>query len=364
MRILSITLLASACLIAIGCKHDLSKIKRWEEGGVSGEGADAGPDGENDAGGSSGSGGSGGESGSGGGSDERCTFGDERPCVCPDDQEGVQRCQLNRTYGPCLCEPVAGGTGGGGVAGIGGRGGIGGIGGTPGVSGIGGIGGVGGVGGAAGVAGIAPEPIICRPDCVGDDTLSLCMQYCNVFCENLERYCDVSRCPARDIFCSPEGTVVQTCVASCSDNDVDCARSVCETEKMWTCVEFAEFCLYGDATCDPGGTCRDTCVSHDDYECDDGGELSLYYACAWGTDCFDCGTRYGEPPSCSAVGCECMDLVDCCGFFFGLSTCVDPGNGNPTCYATCSYSGSDECDPGNECIAIDTGDTFVCVPLL
>ena len=43
--------------------------------------------------------------------------------------------------------------------------------------------------------------------------------------------------------------------------------------------------------------CSDACPHARDGECDDGGDGSLYMACAHGTDCMDCGERpHASPP--------------------------------------------------------------------
>ena len=342
-------LLASAGLVATGCKHDLSKIAPAGDAGeaTGGSGRDL----------TSGSGKSGTGDSTGGpndsGSEDSCEIGSSRPCQCDDGSEGEQQCQLSGTYGPCQCESSAGGTGGNGEAGIGGRG------------------GTGGDGAAGNSVGIVPvdrstgSGIMCRPECIGETAIELCVQYCNMFCDNMERYCDNSRCPARGIFCAPEGTVTQTCLSSCNHGDESCARAACELEKTYSCNDYAQYCLNDDASCDMNGTCRNTCKSVDDSECDDGGEHSRYSTCPWGTDCNDCGVRYGGPPPCSAIGCDCGRNGDCCGFLFGLSYCVDLGDGFPNCYATCSSPGRGECDPGFECTYTEDeeGDAHVCIPV-
>ncbi len=351
--LIAILLLAGAGLIAAGCEHDLSKIAPAgdeRDGGGSGSGGQSGSGGESGTGGSPDESGTGGESGGGG--DISCEPGSSQPCLCPEGAEAEQHCQPDGSYGPCQCEPSAGGTGGDGQAGIGGRSGVG---------GIGGIGGEGGDGGVGPVGGSPGDGIICEADCIGDTAVELCMQYCNMFCDNLERFCDSSRCPARDIFCAADGTITQTCLSSCNDGDVSCTRAVCEFEKTFSCADYAQYCLNGDATCDMGGTCRDTCNTPYDMECDDGGEGSLYSTCAWGTDCSDCGPRYGDPPPCSAIGCDCASNGDCCGWHFGLTYCVDFGDGFRNCYATCTSPGSGECDPGFECVYVES--TYICAPV-
>ena len=52
----------------------------------------------------------------------------------------------------------------------------------------------------------------------------------------------------------------------------------------------------GDKNEDSSGldeSCTNTCDWAYDGECDDGGPGSQYSLCTYGTDCADCGTRYG-----------------------------------------------------------------------
>lgn len=41
--------------------------------------------------------------------------------------------------------------------------------------------------------------------------------------------------------------------------------------------------------------CNDTCAYSSDLACDDGAPGSSYSLCNFGTDCTDCGVRYGSP---------------------------------------------------------------------
>jgi hypothetical protein len=41
------------------------------------------------------------------------------------------------------------------------------------------------------------------------------------------------------------------------------------------------------------GLCSNTCAYAHDGECDDGGTGAVYNVCSLGSDCADCGTRYG-----------------------------------------------------------------------
>jgi hypothetical protein len=185
------------------------------------------------------------------------------------------------------------------------------------------------------------------------------MQLCNLMCENRERFCEYTRCKLRDLTCAPDGEIVQQCVSLC-ENDTDYARSICELELTSTCEDYREYCDDGAVVCDPGGTCYDTCETYGDYECDDGGPDSLYSSCAWGTDCSDCGVRFGSPPQCSAVGCGCVNIRDCCGAFSGRSTCVNTPDGSAACFATCMTGMPADCDDGQDCVPLEDGVTYVC----
>ena len=46
-----------------------------------------------------------------------------------------------------------------------------------------------------------------------------------------------------------------------------------------------------------GGICTNTCQYANDGVCDDGGPGSTYNVCTYGTDCNDCGIRYGTSSS-------------------------------------------------------------------
>lgn len=352
MRTLSVLLLLSACLILFGCKHDLSKIEPAADSpgfsgegaggksgseGKSGEGGESGSEGNGGESGESGEGGEGGRSGSEGGSGvPRCPVpGRTVDCVCPDGKTGIQECLPDGDWSACQC-PVNGGEGG--------------------------FGGFSGLGGIGGYGGIVPAPLMCQSDCIGDDSTTLCMELCHLFCEGQERYCEYSRCPPRNVFCAPDGEGTAVCLENCSNDEV-CARSTCEETKGLTCTSFGEFCRDGDPICDPGGTCRDTCFYFDDGECDDGGVNALTHLCGWGTDCTDCGTRYEEPAYCSTIGCECTDHGECCRNFDERAFCVDRGDGVGICMMSCTSMGSMECEPGFVCVPIDAGAYFACAPL-
>jgi hypothetical protein len=141
-----------------------------------------------------------------------------------------------------------------------------------------------------------------------------------------------------------------------------------------------------------GSLCNDTCVYSDDGLCEDGGPSSVISLCALGTDCTDCGTRSGTggygtggtsiiigtggtgtggvsgAPLCSDTcawsddgACDDLSLCeygsDCsdCGVRYGSGT---GGGGNSTggvatggtsgalCSNTCAYAYDSECDDG------------------
>ena len=81
-----------------------------------------------------------------------------------------------------------------------------------------------------------------------------------------------------------------------------------------------------------GNGCTNTCDSHHDNECDDGGPNSLYAVCDLGTDCADCGPR---------------TEADALGAVTGAGGTAPPAaGGNAGCTNTCPSSNDGECDDG------------------
>ena len=85
--------------------------------------------------------------------------------------------------------------------------------------------------------------------------------------------------------------------------------------------------------------CFDTCLTHGDGECDDGGLDSEYNVCALGTDCADCGPRTGFTCNCEDgyEGLTCATLSDPCS----VLDCVNGGVCETQCFlglcaASCS----------------------------
>ena len=131
-----------------------------------------------------------------------------------------------------------------------------------------------------------------------------------------------------------------------------------------------------------GGVCLNTCEHANDGECDDGGPSSMYNLCDYGTDCGDCGWRGPTPEyeldvtgqvcenTCAwAFDGECddggpMSLYDACGFGTDCGDCGprDPmaatvptmPSGTPPeataegdlCSNTCPWANDGECDDG------------------
>lgn len=85
--------------------------------------------------------------------------------------------------------------------------------------------------------------------------------------------------------------------------------------------------------------CHDTCLTHNDNECDDGGVGSLYNVCAMGSDCSDCGTRVGFTCNCDTGynGLTCDTAADPCATVH----CINGGICEQQCFlglcaASCS----------------------------
>jgi hypothetical protein len=103
--------------------------------------------------------------------------------------------------------------------------------------------------------------------------------------------------------CSNKDCNSGTCVegeCECNDGwsgsncDVDlCADINCENG---TCVNGICECEdnFQGTLCDEEIFCTNSCGYANDGECDDGGPNSNYNVCGCGTDCGDCGTRYGD----------------------------------------------------------------------
>jgi hypothetical protein len=358
MRAPSILIPASAVIAAIaasGCKHDLDEVPPAGEGG--------GPPGE-------------------GGSGERVACsneGDRRPCSCPGGEEIEQECMPDGFWSECECP------------GSGGGGGSGGSGGSEGGS---------GGGEDASVAdgetercddtcelsqnGECDEPdrcepgtdctdcttdvtagLICEPSCIADDVETACRNLCNLRCDRLEQFCfnRDSVCKDRGRACAVGGEGVNRCIEDCL-GDLDCVRQECEALMGNSCGEFSYECQAGGNLCDPDDeTCRNTCPTSGDGECNDGGERSADDTCIWGTDCDDCGVREANPPFCSAIGCACDRQRDCCGFLHGgWAFCVERGDGVDVCMEDCTES--QKCPPGFKCQRL-TGEmqgAFACTP--
>lgn len=91
----------------------------------------------------------------------------------------------------------------------------------------------------------------------------------------------------------------------------------------------------GERFGDPPGNpmCTDTCATPGDGSCDDGGKGHDFATCDWGTDCTDCGPRYGNPPKCLET---CETSKD--------GPCDDGGEGSD--YSTCDWgTDCEDCGP-------------------
>ena len=86
----------------------------------------------------------------------------------------------------------------------------------------------------------------------------------------------------------------------------------------------------------PPVACSDTCEYASDGLCNDGGPGSANFDCAQGTDCADCGPRYGVslPPSSSGTS-VAQPLPP-----------SPPRQATPDCMETCSHAGNGVCNDG------------------
>ncbi len=83
--------------------------------------------------------------------------------------------------------------------------------------------------------------------------------------------------------CGVDGTCIDTGVTSCPGT---VESGLCPGPSQVRC------CLPGPL---PVSVCTNTCDFAVDGECDDGAEGAVTSACAFGTDCADCGVRMHVP---------------------------------------------------------------------
>jgi len=191
------------------------------------------------------------------------------------------------------------------------------------------------------------------------DFQSASVAACTQECVRRGEYCGTGCDPTTA--CTPQlATQVLSGMALCPGGNAQCAMEACERARDRPCAQYS--CL--PATTQPNCAairCTNTCAGGfpeflNDGLCDDGdlsnGESS---ACAWGSDCGDCGPRRGEPPNMDlGLGDICADPVQCGGDSFDVSNavawCVEVETGSLTvkrCLPDCSIS--QECPAGFVC---------------
>lgn len=132
---------------------------------------------------------------------------------------------------------------------------------------------------------LANDTCIIGLDCVmgtcwylGDGPGEMCVddyQACTsqVECCDFDQHClDFTNTNGDGVVCTPECATHTECPSKCCGGVTGLDISVCYS-----------------APCD--SLCVNTCIYHDDGECDDGGDGSLFAYCEYGTDCADCGNR-------------------------------------------------------------------------
>lgn len=144
---------------------------------------------------------------------------------------------------------------------------------------------------------------VCPQDCPRDPDCASCTPSCSANQECGSNGCNGEcgiGCDASetcvDRVCAPRCT--PTCAGKCGGPNgcggtcpvVACASGQTCNATSWTCVATGG-----------GALCTNTCEWSSDGECDDGGPDSEYSACAFGTDCADCGPRSDSActPSCA-----------------------------------------------------------------
>lgn len=103
-----------------------------------------------------------------------------------------------------------------------------------------------------------------------------------------------------------------------------------------------------------GGQCTNTCTYANDGDCDDGGPGADYSLCDYGTDCGDCGSRYGEAPAPEPEPQPEPTPADPC------DSCLDSCRGLSSCCTGMGCICEDECAPApGDC---GPGTSFCCGP--
>lgn len=139
--------------------------------------------------------------------------------------------------------------------------------------------------------------------------LAICYQGCIRRAELCGTTCD----PTKECTNAVAATLAS---AGCGPTDVECAMKRCEEVRDTPCA--TQQCPGSVQPNCTGVVCSNTCSNpefRNDGLCDDG-DISNGYssACAWGTDCGDCGPRRGAPPKAMLdLGDLCIDAPQCGG---------------------------------------------------
>ena len=241
--------------------------------GEAGSGGSAGEAGSGGSAGEAGSGGSAGEAGSGGSAGEAGSGGSAG-------EAGSGGSAGEAGSGGSAGEAGSGGSAG--EAGSGGDAGAGGAAGAGGEAGSGGNAGAGGMSGAGGDGGMTEPSEVCNNDCIFADDGG---------CDDGGPDADFSIC-AFGSDCNDCGT--RTLINECETDNGGCVQTCTDTPDGYECACDAGFYLGEDGvSCveiPAEGLCLDTCIYADDGACDDPVGTG-FGACAFGTDCTDCGTR-------------------------------------------------------------------------
>jgi hypothetical protein len=199
----------------------------------------------------------------------------------------------------------------------------------------------------------APEPISCAPS-LGFD--ALCEHRCLLRCRQWRDLCSDSagcspeacrssaeRSACHDE-CASESDAARCMAQHCSDTlAAGCKEVVCPQQKRPSCDQVQ---------------CRNSCPRYNfDGICDDGELKSAASgACAFGTDCADCGPRRGAAPKPLAQGSACAFHSNCAGshpedLAAALSWCIEIADDISRCAPDCSDEG-EICPEGSACFEL------------
>lgn len=213
-------------------------------------------------------------------------------------------------------------------------------------------------------SGTPPEVIFCEHE-DGQPPFTfqeICKRQCQLSCQRWSQFCGVT-CAAD--FCDSQQMQNQ-CAARCPEADGNrevCLTRACNEVRDQTCASVICPDTGLGGSCQ-NLSCRNTCGIGTsagyvgDGECDDGDLYgAVTAACAWGTDCVDCGPRAGTAPTPQTHGGLCAFHTGCLGYSPNIAAnrawCLllnDVQPGLSRCVPDCSQGKT--CPQGYECVSV------------